>query len=472
MEMTESLRVIIVGAGVTGLTAAHILAAAGIDHIVVEKWREAAPAAGASITVFPHCARVFKQLGILADIEKHAEPFTDGATNRDATGKVIMTTDLWGYIRENHGTDVMLLERRALLETLYVTLPDKSKVVFNKEVEKIIEQATHIDVFFADGTSERGDLVIGADGVHSAVRQAMWERANSIEPGIITVDEKKSIMATWRCLFGYAPGQPHLKNELSVTSLPGRRCFLVATQPKQTFFFVFWRPDQPYSRYTRPRYTAEDAQRAAESVADIPISESMVFGELWNQRHRAQLADIEEGVLERWHYGRFVLVGDAAHKVTPNLALGGNLGIDGVVHLANLLRGAVQAAAGARPSMADLHRVFGQYQTRHLPRAKAVFEMSRMVTQVQAWDTLMMKYMSLYVAPYSDERAMPNELGKIVRAGPLLDFCPVPEWPRAKMEWDSEGVKTAETGAGRSGLLKSLILGATVAIPLFLWVTA
>lgn len=124
-----------------------------------------------------------------------------------------------------------------------------------------------------------------------------------------------AIMTTWTCLFGFGPGEPNLRNELSVSSFSGSRCILLATQPRQTFFFVFWKPKKPWSRYTRPRYTEEDAEEAAKSVADLPINETMVFAELWNKRHRAQLADIEEGVLSRWHYGRHVLVGDAAHKV-------------------------------------------------------------------------------------------------------------------------------------------------------------
>lgn len=109
---------------------------------------------------------------------------------------------------------------------------------------------------------------------------------------------------------------PEQPNELSVTSFDRQRCFLVATQPKHSFFFVFWKPEKPWTRYTRPRHTAEDAERAAASVADLPVNEGTVFAEIWNKKYRAQLADIEEGIQSRWHYGRHVLVGDAAHKVS------------------------------------------------------------------------------------------------------------------------------------------------------------
>lgn len=85
-----------------------------------------------------------------------------------------------------------MLERRAFLEVMYETLPDKSKIQFSKKITSFTESEEGIEVNFADGTCERGDIVVGADGVHSVVRQAMWDCANRLEPGLITVEEKKS----------------------------------------------------------------------------------------------------------------------------------------------------------------------------------------------------------------------------------------------------------------------------------------
>ena len=85
----------------------------------------------------------------------------------------------------------MLLERRGFLEVLWENLPDKSKVLFRKEVTNVVENDNGVEVFLSDGTSEKGDIVVGADGVHSTVREAMWTRANRLQPGIIDVKEKK-----------------------------------------------------------------------------------------------------------------------------------------------------------------------------------------------------------------------------------------------------------------------------------------
>lgn len=122
------------------------------------------------------------------------------------------------------------------------------------------------------------------------------------------------MMTTWTCLLGMGPGEPALRSELSCTHNNGYS-FLIGTQPDRTFFFVFRRVAKPYSQYTRPRWTGEDAEKMAFDVADHPISPNLLFGDIWRRRYRAQVVDIEEGVLSQWYFGRTVLVGDAAHKV-------------------------------------------------------------------------------------------------------------------------------------------------------------
>lgn len=67
---------------------------------------------------------------------------------------------------------------------------------------------------------------------------------------------------------------------------------------------------------TRPKYTDLDAEAAAALVADHPVSDSLVFGEIWKQRFRGHLIALEEGVFDHWTFGRIALAGDSAHKVS------------------------------------------------------------------------------------------------------------------------------------------------------------
>ena len=85
---------------------------------------------------------------------------------------------------------MLLLERRAFLQLLYDSLSEKSHVRFNAKVIDIEERFNGVEVKLADGTVEKGDIIIGCDGVHSLVRELMWKNANKSQPGFITAKEK------------------------------------------------------------------------------------------------------------------------------------------------------------------------------------------------------------------------------------------------------------------------------------------
>jgi 2-polyprenyl-6-methoxyphenol hydroxylase-like FAD-dependent oxidoreductase len=58
-------------------------------------------------------------------------------------------------------------------------------------IQEIKQDSNGVEVILKDGEVERGDLVIGCDGVYSAVREIMWNHANKVTPGLISVEEKK-----------------------------------------------------------------------------------------------------------------------------------------------------------------------------------------------------------------------------------------------------------------------------------------
>lgn len=91
--------------------------------------------------------------------------------------------------------------------------------------------------------------------------------------------------------------------------------YLLLTQPTCTYFFVFFHLGKSYNLPERPRYTQQDAEDLAATIADHPVSESQTFGDIWTNKVRGFLVGLEEGVMEHWHHGRVVLAGDAVHKV-------------------------------------------------------------------------------------------------------------------------------------------------------------
>lgn len=119
----------------------------------------------------------------------------------------------------------------------------------------------------------------------------------------------------WKALIGVGPAAPGLGERDMTVVHNSRYSFLALTQPDRTFFFVFFRLEKPFTWPNRERYTEEDAEKQAASVADHAVAPTMVFDELWKKRYRGALISVEEGVLAHWYHGRIALAGDCAHKV-------------------------------------------------------------------------------------------------------------------------------------------------------------
>lgn len=87
---------------------------------------------------------------------------------------------------------IVSLDRKKVLEVLYQRYPDKSKIIVNKKALEVQLSGVDASVVTEDGQVYQGDLIVGADGVHSRIRSEMWRLAENMRPGKITLQEKKS----------------------------------------------------------------------------------------------------------------------------------------------------------------------------------------------------------------------------------------------------------------------------------------
>lgn len=76
-----------------------------------------------------------------------------------------------------------------VLQVLYDNIEDKSKILTNKRVQTVDMTDDGVTVKTSDGATYKGDILVGADGIHSAVRGEMWRIANEVAPGWIPSDE-------------------------------------------------------------------------------------------------------------------------------------------------------------------------------------------------------------------------------------------------------------------------------------------
>lgn len=235
------------------------------------------------------------------------------------------------------------MDRKLFLQILHDHLPDKSKVLERARVEQVIEENSMVRVVLADGTEHVGDLVVGADGVHSKIREIMWEKANQAIPGLISADEKRSknfvphhiwlmvltwastsaMVTTYNAIVAACPPIPGLSDHDMEVVSNDKFSFLLLCQPDWISFIVHCKlPEDQQCRWpNRKKYTDEDMEALAAKLASYPVNDSVVFGELWKNRTKAQLISLEEGVLDHWFFGRTVLAGDSIHKVSPRSIL-------------------------------------------------------------------------------------------------------------------------------------------------------
>lgn len=208
---SKSFKVIIAGGSIAGLSLALMLERNDIDFVVLEGYKSIAPQVGASIGVLANGLRILDQLDCCQPVLDAAEYPVDKVSFRDGRGKHIWSME--GYEKDmterlvalvslhqpggsefanhsiRHGYSPVFLDRRMLIEILYNKIQDKSKVLTSQRVQRIEHSDSSVTVHTTSGETFTGDIVIGADGIHSTVRQEMWKEAQRVDPQWIDPSE-------------------------------------------------------------------------------------------------------------------------------------------------------------------------------------------------------------------------------------------------------------------------------------------
>jgi salicylate hydroxylase len=346
------VRIVIVGAGIAGLTLALALRRAGMACELVEQAPQLREI-GAGVQIAPNATRILHRLGLAPHLERVGVEPVASELRRWEDNRVIGRATLGARCREAFGAPYYAVHRGDLHGGLRALVPD-SDIHLGKRCVRVIEQADGVRLEFADGSSTTADVVVGADGIHSVVREALVAdtprfSGQTIYRGLVPAQRVSSLFSEPRVILWLGPGQHCVCYPIA----GGQWINVVATVPAGEGGNESW----------------SATGRAADVVAAYA-------GWCTEVRHLLGALDSvnvwmlhDRDPLVRWSSERITLVGDAAHSMLPFFAQGANQAIEDAMALATLLRQGAPAAALRRyeelrkERIGQVHRISAENAT-------------------------------------------------------------------------------------------------------------
>ncbi|KAI0602496.1 hypothetical protein F4775DRAFT_245446 [Biscogniauxia sp. FL1348] len=299
-----------------------------------------------------------------------------------------------------------MFHRAHLVEVLYDELDDKAKsrILTNKKVIDIRSDEKGVSVRCADGTVYDGSMVIGADGAHSCVRKSMRQLALE-NSATADVNPEQPWTYKYRTMWLTFPQPTELESGTLMEAHGSDASVQLLVADGRAWMFAYERIKEEERPTERMSYTQADVEAFAAKWGHVGPTPALKVRDAFALRYHAGMADLEEGMLEHYHWGRLVLAGDSAHKVTPNAGRGLNGAIQDSVSLTNELQrlltssGGQLGEGGAQANLEALGVAFGRYQKVRQQVFRDDLSISSHVTRMSAWENGFLWFLDRWVMP-------------------------------------------------------------------------
>ena len=352
------MRVLIIGAGIGGLSAAIALQRRGIEAVLVERTTELKEI-GAGIAIAVNAMKALDSLG-LADAVRHIGAEPQFYEIRSGRGEVLSRISV-SEQREKLGATSVALHRADLQAALLQGLAEAGgKVHLGKECVGLEQTEGYVRASFASGREERGDLLVGADGLNSTVRERLLGDGPPRYAGY----------TAWRAV---VTPRRELVPRGAVESWGRGKRFLFAHISRGR---VYWaaaknalqgadrRPARSRKEFLLG--TFRGWHESIEELIRVTDERAILHTDIYDR----------DPLKERWGEGRISLLGDAAHPMTPDLGQGACQAIEDAVVLAKRLSEESDPASALR-----------DYESQRTRRVAVIVQRSRRLGKMAQLET-------------------------------------------------------------------------------------
>jgi 6-hydroxynicotinate 3-monooxygenase len=347
----RSLEIALIGAGLGGMTAAGLLQRAGFRVKVYEQ-ASAFSRIGAGIHLTANVMKVMRRLGIerrLSDIGLHPDAFVSRAWD---TGDILFELPLDAASEARYGAAYINVHRGDLHDVLYTSL-EPNTVAFGHKLRSLDATARRVKLEFENGIKAESDIVIGADGVHSTVREFLLGPEKPRFSGHIA---HRAVFPTAllnglpirACTKWWGPRSHVLVYYMTHTR---EEVYVVSSVPAPS-----WDSTQSYLPCSRESFVAAFEGYHPELRQVVAAAPTVI-----------QWGIFDREPVDCWSRGPLVLIGDASHPLRPYMAAGAAMAIEDAAVLARCI---------SEIGRDDPTEAFLWYEANRMPRTNKVQRIS------------------------------------------------------------------------------------------------
>ncbi|KAF9953924.1 hypothetical protein BGZ70_000061 [Mortierella alpina] len=419
-------KVLIVGAGLAGLFLAILFERANIPYQIFERAITMKPL-GSVMCLNANILPVFEQLGLLDELMAISLP---SRSNELFDGDMRAIADVrMKDLKKLVGYDFLVFARPDLYDLLLSRIP-KEKLFLGKKLLSLQQNELGVMIRLADNSSFHGDILVGADGSYSGVRQSLYKELQ--KKGMLPTSDGKQLSVNFSTIVGTTNSlgedfHPHMKESTthhsamigkgspytwSTFTVPGNRiCWCVNMQ-------LDAKASEDES-FRNSEWTSDTNETMLNEIRAFKTP----YGDLGKlisatDEDRISRVYLEDKMFETWHHNRTVLIGDAAHKMLPSAGQGAVNAMQDAVVLANCLYDLKAVTSEA------IAAAFQDFKDQRYSHVLTQYEASKHYAKILYGQTLWERIVRHAVFNYLPEFTKTMHLSKEMSYRPQATFIP------------------------------------------------